>query len=214
MPFDLAGFVRRWPYAYHLTSRGNLRSIASSSRLESACSLMTKAECEEWLRTKRVKSLQMTLNETQISIRDQAPLYSANIRFEGGWEFPDLIEAINGLVFFWPGDGHGPNSYGRRHYNRYAVENPVVLRTSTPDLIAKNPDNVPLFCACNSGSPRHSGGTASPRGPETFQTAVDFTRSVSKVIEPTFKSLVLLPSSAEFRFSPADRWTDLAEHRR
>src|SRR5687767_6744778 len=73
-----------------------------------------------------------------VHIRDQAPLHRGNVRLEGGWSFDDLVRAINGRVFFWPGTERGPINYGIRHFERYETEQPAILRVSAEELVALN----------------------------------------------------------------------------
>jgi hypothetical protein len=206
MPFGLNAFVIRWPYAYHLTSSKNLPSIHAARYLESAYSLLTKAGRHDLLRQKRTTHIKIRVNGVEIWLRDQAPLHGANIAFEGGWQFCDLVEALNRLVFFWPGSAPGPNDYGRRHFERYRAEGPLIIRVPTADLLSENSQVAPLFCAFNSGSPRYSAGLPSPRGPQTFVSGVQFPRTAPKVVELTFPVGIRLPARTEHSFSPDGPW--------
>jgi hypothetical protein len=79
---------------------------------------------------------------------------------------------------------------------RYATEQPLILRVKVRDLIDANPDTNPQFCRYNSGAPRCSPkrpGRRSPRGPDTFVAASDFSGSPSKVVELVFPTAVKLP---------------------
>jgi hypothetical protein len=62
MPIEIEEFVRRWPYAYHLTSRDNLGSIYSSGRLETAYALLVEAGRHDMLRKKRDQSMKVLVN--------------------------------------------------------------------------------------------------------------------------------------------------------
>jgi len=208
---SLEKFVSRWPYAYHLTSRNNFRPIHSSGRLESASSLLIKAGRVDLAREKRSTCMNILVKGVEISLRDQAPLHEKNIAFEDRWQFGDLVEALNGLVFFWTGKASGPNPYGLRHFERYAAESPILLRVDNSELLAANPEVTPLFCGFNSGSPRYSNGAASPRGPRTFLDAREFAGTPRKVVELTFPSDVLLPPTTEYGHSPGGPWTELSE---
>ena len=130
MPFDLNTFIGARPWVYHLTSKDNFPTIRQQRRLESASELIGKANLPELLRRRRPTHISIRVAEADIQLRDQAPLHAANIAFEDGWQLPDFIEQLNKLVFFWPGSATGPSRYGRRHFDRYESENPVLLRNS------------------------------------------------------------------------------------
>jgi hypothetical protein len=213
MPFTLQAFSAMRPYAFHLTAEENLRSIRERGRLESASLLMDQAGRPELLRLKRSKHVSVFISGVEIQLRDQAPLHAANVAFEQSWGFADLVEELNKLVFFWPGKIEGPNQYGRRHFDRYRSESPVLLRVRTDALIARNSDIIPLFCRYNSGSPRYSGGNPSPRGPSTFLSVADFPGRPGHVVELTFPGRVALPNSAEFGFTPDGPWHNLYTER-
>jgi hypothetical protein len=124
----------------------------------------------------------------------------------GGWNFEDLVEALNERVFFWPGTEHGPIDYGLRHFARYESECPLTIRVRTDDLFEANPRSIPEFCDRNSGSPRYSGGRASPRGPDTFVMASRFTGAPSRVVELTFTGSVRLPEVWQVGTRPDGPW--------
>ena len=209
MPFALNALVSRWPYAYHLTSSKNVPSICVAGRLESAATLLVRGGRHDLLRQKRAKHTRVQVSSSDIWLRDQAPLHEANVAFEDGWSFGDLIKALNQLVFFWPGSAHGPNDYGRRHFERYQHEGPAIVRVPTSDLLWSNPDVTPLLCGFNSGSLRFSGGVASPRGQQTFLPADQFPRTPSKVVELTFPVAILLPTTTERGLSLDGPWSPL-----
>src|SRR5579864_8684024 len=210
MPFALRTFSAARPYAYHLTSRDNLRLIREECCLECASGLIVRAGRPELLRQRRRRHILIRVREADIQLRDQAPLHEANIAFQDGWQLGDLVEELNRLVFFWPGTAYGPNLYGRRHFARYQNENPVLVRIATAALMAQNPEATPLFCCFNSGAPRYSGGRASPRGRNTFVPANHFSGGLSDVVELTFPDRVLLPTSTEYGSTPDGPWYDLA----
>lgn len=137
------------------------------------------------------------------------PLLEGNVALKEGWQFGDLVEALNRLVFFWPGNTLGPNDYGRRHFEHYRHEHPVIIRTPTKDLFAWNATITPLFCAFNSGSPRWSAGVPGPRGPDTFLPAERFSRRLSEVVELMFLDHVRLPERAETGLLPDGPWNNL-----
>ena len=206
MPFGIDAFVARWPFAYHLTSSENVQRIRSTGRLETAAALMERAGCLEWLRVKRSEHVEVVVNGAAVMLRDQKPLYERNVLWADGWQLGDLVEALNRRVFFWPGGISGPRDHGRRHFERYRDEGPVILRAPILDLLSCNPGMIPMFCAFNSGSPRWSGGQASPRGMDTFVGAERFPRRVSEVVELTFAGGVDLPNMTEVSRSVDGPW--------
>jgi uncharacterized protein DUF7002 len=131
MTLDIAAFVRSRPYAYHLTSRNNLPSIVTNRRIDSAATLILKDGRTDLLRRRRPEQVVVKADDHEVSLRDQEPLHRGNVILRGGWSFDDLVEALNSRVFFWPGTADGPNDYGRRHFGRYRVEEPVIVRLRT-----------------------------------------------------------------------------------
>ena len=144
-----------------------------------------------------------------ILVRDQAPLHSGNLELPNGFSFADFIESINRNVFFWPGTEAGPISYGLRHFERYRQERPVLLRVDYQSLILSNPAAIPLFCKYNSGAPRCSNGKKSPRGLNTFLSAVAFNGTPSQVVEVTFRSAIKLPAGTKIGRHPNGPWHSL-----
>src|SRR5262249_59348981 len=112
-------------------------------------------------------------------------------------------------MFFWPGDDTGPRDYGRRHFEHYKKEQPVILRMDFESLRDVNPHIAPQFCRYNSGSPRCSYGKKSPRGPDTFVPAENFNESAKKVVEVTFESEIILPANARYARDPEGPWRAL-----
>jgi hypothetical protein len=210
VPFTAARFAKIRPYLFHLTDRDNLDAICSARVLRSAASLMRQAGDESFLRRKRRESLPIVIGGATIRIRDQQPLHSGNIRFDSEWTLERVIESLNERVFFWPGTGHGPISYGVRHFERYAHERPVILRVQTPSLFAENPDATPLYSCVNSGSPRCSKGLGSARGPRTFVACADAGFTPSKVVEVTFANEIALPAIIEIADSILGPWRRVA----
>lgn len=206
MAFTLKSFLQIRPYLYHLTARHNLPRIQSQRRLHSAKELMEQAESTSLLRRKREDCCCLTIEEVRVHIRDQRPLYPKNIELDKDWTFEDFVEALNRQIFFWPGKENGPIEYGVRHFKRYASERPIILRVQSVEVFAANPSGVFRFCRFNSGSPRWSGGSPSPRGPNTFLSCdqVDFTPS--EVVEVTYEESLKLPSRFEVGDSPQGPW--------
>jgi len=176
--------------------------------LESTTSLIDKAGRRELLKQRRAESCLINVRGKSIRLQSQWPLHAENINFQGGWDLESLIECLNGLVFFWPGTKDGPVSSGRNHFESqsWAKWEPVAIRVATRELFDANPDSAPLFSPYNSGSPRFSGGKPSPRGPETFLPADQFSRNPSKVVELTFPRDVRLPRSSQRSSSPNGPW--------
>lgn len=151
----------------------------------------------------------VTIGNTLILLRDQAPLHRGNLKLPNGFSFEEFVESLNRRVFFWPGTTKGPISYGLRHYERYRQESPVLLRINYQSLVQVNPSAVPLFCRYNSGSPRCSNGRKSPRGPDTFVPTTDFKGTPSQVVEVTFSSEIELPAHTKFGTKPNGPWSFL-----
>jgi hypothetical protein len=177
--------------------------------LESATRLLTAAGNAGVLSQKRSQIVEAVINGEMVLVRDQAPLYAGNVRFRNGWAIQDLLRDLNSRVFFWPGTGRGPVSYGVRHFQRYEAERPVIMRIGLLSLLEANEGVLPRFCRFNSGSPRCSGGLGSIRGPNTFLTAdvADFTPG--KAVEVAFLDKVLLPADAQIGNSPNGPWRSL-----
>jgi hypothetical protein len=207
MPFDTQRFLSLRPYVYHVTWTGNTARIRSTGQLQSAATLINKAGCNERLRERRSDNLQLRVGKGDIRLQSQSPLHAGNISFDNGWDMGDLVEYLNGLVFFWPGTAEGPNPYGQRHLESLRrAGSSALLRIGTTDLLKSNPTAVPLFCPFNSGSPRCVGARKSPRGSNTFLPSDMFLGTCKDVKELTFLTHVLLPKSTEFRSSPNEPW--------
>lgn len=202
-------FTKARPYLFHLTHRDNLRHIRELGCLLPASTLMQRANHPELIRTVRRGSRQLSVDGRAITIRDQDKLHKGNMRAPDGFAFEDLVEILNGRVFFWPGAAGGPISYGIRHFERYRSEKPVILRIGSQSLLAVNAGAVPRFCRYNSGSPRCSNGKGSPRGPETFKLSGEFHETPSKVIEVTFDQPIALPQETEYGAAPNGPWHSL-----
>src|SRR5882762_1051942 len=103
MALDLAAFVKTRPFAYHLTSRNNLKSISESQRIDSAAELILKDGRRELLWHRRLEHVVVRVDGRKVWLRDQSPLYEGNLVLTGDWSFEDLLAGLNGRVFFWPG---------------------------------------------------------------------------------------------------------------
>jgi hypothetical protein len=197
------------PYLFHLTHRDNLNHIRELARLFPAAVLMERAKQTDLIRTLRRGPRQVSFEGRTIVIRDQDRLHRGNTGVPSGFTFEDLIESLNRRIFFWPGASAGPISYGRRHFERYEEEHPVILRIDFQSLLSVNHSASPFYCRYNSGSPRCSDGKKSPRGPNTFVSATDFHETPSKVVEVTFDTEIILPPTTQFGMHPAGPWKKL-----
>ena len=206
MSFDLAAFIALRPYLYHLTAADNVTAIRSAGALCSATALAERAGRHEVTASRRSHHVGVTVEGATAVLRDQAPLHERNMRLEDGWSFAEIISSLNGRVFFWPGTPTGPIAHGQRHFSRYAMERPALMRLETRRLFDANPDRAPLFCKYNSGSPRWSGGVAAPRGPSTFIDAQHASFSAGAVVEVTFIDAVTLPDVVEWADDAGGPW--------
>jgi hypothetical protein len=190
---DLQKFISTRPRLYHLTARSNVSLIAAAGRIDSATSLLEGAGQAAAVRQRRRKSITVGANGKMVHIRDQAPLHAGNMSLPAGWTFEDFVTHLNNHVFFWPGTLDGPIEYGRRHFERYAEEDNLVLVIDTAAMIDANPRPGIHFCRYNSGSPRCTGGNPSPRGPNTFVPAAAYQGNPSSVVEAVFPGGAILP---------------------
>lgn len=193
MAVDIARFLQLRPYLYHVTARENLDMLADTMRLEPAASLMRRSGRNDLLRWRRSSTVRLTPGVGEVVLKDQAPLIEENVALTHGWTFADFVEYLNEHVFFWPGTAVGPIKAGVRLHGHYENALPLVIRASTSDLLAANPDAIPLFCALNSGAPRQQGGRRVARGPHLFTIGSDFPRREREVVELAFRSGVELP---------------------
>lgn len=190
---DLKQFAAIRPSLFHITATSNVSMIRQSEQILPAKELLDAAGRSELVRQKRSTMVNVEVDGEQISIRDQAPLYRGNVTFRDGWAFEDLIEHLNAHVFFWPGNRSGPIAFGRRHFGRYAPKrDTTVLELETESVLGVNGQLAPRFSRYNSGSPRCTGGSGSPRGKDTFQLVEDFDGTPSKVVEVVFPGSVSL----------------------
>lgn len=206
---ELENYADTRPYLYHLTHRDNLNHIRDLQRLFPAAVLLEKAGRIDLMRTPRRYSVQLTVDNRTIVLRDQRPLYEGKMRLPRGFTFGQFVETLNRRIFFWPGNESGPTDYGKRHFECYKDEKPVILRIDFRSLSHINFSINPLFCRYNSGSPRVTNGNRSPRGPNTFLSAANFYETPSKVVEVTFDSAITLPTDTEFGVHPEGPWKKL-----
>jgi hypothetical protein len=207
MPFSLESFVKLRPFLYHLTSADNLDLTRSMRRLKPAAEFIKASGSDDLLRRRREGSCFLLPGSVGARLQSQSPLRVGNITFSSAWTLGDLIECLNGLVFFWPGTQAGPSRYGTNHFASSSWdEKPVALRVDTAKLFESNPGNDPLFCRFNSGSPRCVNGRKSPRGPNTFMPAEAFLGARSEVVEVAFRRSVHLPDATALKRSHSDLW--------
>jgi len=197
------------PYLFHLTHRANVDFMRETASLLPAAILMERGGRNDLLRSRRSTHVSISVGGRVVWLRDQGPLHEGNAKLSKGYTFEDLIESLNRRIFFWPGTAVGPISYGKRHFERYEEEKPVILRIHFDTLVQANPGAMPRYCRYNSGSPRCSNGKKSPRGPDTFVPADEFNHSPSKVVEVTFDTEILLPTNTEFGQHPEGPWKKL-----
>ena len=194
---DLDEFARTRPCLWHLTDAGNVERIRRTERLECAATLLRAGGCAACIGKRRKSSCVVRVDGKKVHIRDQKPLRDGNMRLPECWSFERFVKFLNGHVFFWPGTAQTPKDRGKGHFKRYVDECPMgsvtVLRVPTEDLFEAN--CPPLFSRYNSGSPRHSKGEPSPRGPDTFIRGGAFPLPPSKVIEVVFRKSAVLPST-------------------
>jgi hypothetical protein len=209
MPFPLDQFALLRPYLYHLTAATNIARIRRTMRLESATRILEAAGETTLVRSRRRESRIVTVYGESVHVRDQAPLHQGNMALDNGWTFEDFVAHLNGRVFFWPGSTAGPISYGVRHFARYEMDAPAILRIPTAVLFASNPDAIPLFCRYNSGSPRCSYGNKSPRTARTFEPASEAPYRASEVVEVTFEDAITLPPECQHGAGLTGPWRRL-----
>jgi hypothetical protein len=206
----IKAYAQARPYLYHLTDRSNLDHICETNNLLSAAIFMERAGRTDLLRVRRRGHERVTVANRVILIRDQAPLHRGNVSLPRGYTFEQFVESLNRRIFFWPGTDAGPISYGVRHFERYQPEHPAILKIDFQSLIDSNPAAYPRYCRFNSGSPRCSYGQKSPRGPNTFLSADQFSGTPSKVVEVTFDGPLVLPEDTKVGRNPAGPWCQLS----
>jgi hypothetical protein len=206
MAFTLERFIAIRKYLYHFTAAENLSAIRTERKLDSAA-ILTGRHGIVCPPTKRAVPMLNSSATAEFWLQTQAPLRVGNISFDQGWDIERFVNRLNGLVFFWPGDGDGPIAYGQRHAagNDWPTK-ATAIRVETRALIDAHPRNSPLFCPYNSGAPRYSDGKASPRGRSTFLPAEAFERTAGKVKEVVFEGTVLLPICTQYFEVESEKW--------
>lgn len=207
MRFSLTEYARRRPFLYHITAKENLGVIRDTEMLYSTVLLVGRAGRPEVLKDRRRQSMNICLPEGLVVLRNQAPFHVGNIEFRGGWDLEHLLRALNNKIFFWPGTEAGPIDYGRRHFAAYR-DTDAILRLPFTALLSSNP----VFCKYNSGSPRHTGGRKSPRGPDTFLSVERWPFGIGEVAEVAFEWELSPPNSSTWSESVAGPWEPLFSH--
>lgn len=195
---ELNQFIKIRPHIYHLTDERNLESILATGKLLSTEQLVNVSNLQnknEFLTTRRREHAVVTVDGVDFYIRDQRPLSLKILQgcLDKGCSTEDFIAYLNSKVFMW-----GKMAGLESHYARYIAQNeePIILRFKTEEVFALNP--VPKFTRLNSGAPRSSSylnGKGSPRGLNTFQSAVEYFNSASTVNEVVFDNHCVLPQS-------------------
>ena len=196
MAFTIEKFTSLRPYLYHLTYGANLNRIRRESALVSAATLLRAANDPHRNRERRKGAMRVRVDGDTVVIRDQDPLHKGAIDFMDGFTFEELVQFLNGFVFFWPGTDKGPSEYGKRHFERYAKDDSFVIRVPTAAMLQAN-QGAALFSKYNSGAPRCSNGKHTPRGKDTFIAADRADFIASEVVEVVFRAKAGLPSSAQ-----------------
>ncbi|AZI24160.1 hypothetical protein EA772_01910 [Pedobacter sp. G11] len=185
---DLERFIQQRPYLYHLTNAQNAESILAEKKLYSANQIiyMSGDHSDNVNRQRRVGHQEIKVGEKSYFLRDQRPISQKALEkcLTDGWKMPDFLYYLNDRVFMWP-----TLDRLRRHYNRYALENPVIFRFPTRETIEANPHVK--FCRLNSGATRansYLGGKPPERGKNSFLSAENFLLPLREVAEVTFEN--------------------------
>lgn len=204
---ELIDFIKRNQYLYHLTDTNNISNILetgqiiSTERIVAASDLPNKVD---FLSSKRNSHFIIQANGFDYRVRDQQPIsikvLSRSLTHD--WTPDQFIYLLNNRVFFWPNLNRLT-----RHYNKYANENPQIIRVRTDEVFDLNP-NIE-FCRLNSGATRCNSswnGNAPERGPETFLTANNYLLPINTVAEVTFPELCILPNEIQIANNPNGAW--------
>jgi hypothetical protein len=211
MSFSEDDYARVRPFLYHLTAQENVSRLRQLRELQSAATLLRLADRAQSVTHPRPEHLPIEVRGERVILRDQAPLHEGNIQFSDGGSFPDFVQYLNQHVFFWSGWRMQPSDYGRRHFQHYSSERPVILRAPFLSIRKRNPLSRPLFCKYNSGSPRWSHGRPSPRGPDTFSPAENSTFTPGDVVEVVFRDSIALPDDTQYARALTGPWRPLWE---
>lgn len=209
MSFSEEEYAAGRPFLYHLTDRRNVARIRRTRKLQSAATLFELAKQLELVSDRRSEASPIEVDGERVYLCDQAPLHNGNIQFSAGWSLPKFVEHLNQHVFFWSGWSRRPVPHGVRHFKRYSLKQPVTIRSTFHAVRGKNPGAELLFCKYNSGSPRCSNGQRSPRGPETFSTALSCCFGPGEVVEVVLRNSVVLPDGTECANDIGGPWRPL-----
>ncbi|HEY5463227.1 MAG TPA: hypothetical protein VIJ95_08220 [Hanamia sp.] len=185
---EIEKFIQDRPYLYHLTSKENAMKIINQKSLYSTNRLIDlsgNADYQKIKRERRIGHKEIIIGNQSYFLRDQRPISELALSkcLTHNWKVADFLEHLNDRVFMWP-------TLDRlwRHFNRYSVENPVIFRFPSNEIIELNPHAK--FCRLNSGATRansYLGGKAPDRGPDTFLLATNYNLSVRSIAEVTFE---------------------------
>lgn len=206
MAFQIEDFIRLRPFLYHLTFCESFPPILSSGTLYPASRLLKMSGCAPEKGPRRTRHEEIPIKKWKVRLRDQIPLAQGHIEWEAGWNLDRFVHHLNDHVFFWPGNETEPINMGRNHFDRYASENPALIRVDSRALLLRAGNYQPLFSICNSGAPRSSGGKKQPRGSKTFLSASEISCRPSQVKEVAFRHPVALPMGFSYRLLGVGSW--------
>lgn len=211
MPISPDDLARLRPWAFHTTTPANFAAIRRWRRLRSVADLLKGTPHLHLLRSRRLATHRLTVDDVPIEIRDQQPLQRGHIQFQVNFTFEDLLAELNDRVFFWPGGAGGPGKRGRAHYRRYESLGPaVVRRCSIHDLLALNGIERAYVASSNSGAPRSNPRTGyAVRGPSTFRLLTDASFTPGRVQELSFRGHAQLPAATEWSEGFEGSWQPL-----
>lgn len=209
---EIDKFIERNEFLYHLTDRRNWDIIKEVGSLHSTelivnRSNLDEAEKNKILHNRRPVHAQIPINGFSYFLRDQRPISEKNLIkcLTNGWTVSDFLYHLNRRVFFWP-----TINRLRSHYDRYAHENPIIIKVSSRTMLALNKDAE--FCRLNSGATRSSSylnGAPPERGEDTFQPASLYKLPVRSIAEVTFPNSCELPKKFYIGNCPDGPWEEI-----
>lgn len=208
---DQNRFVALRPFLYHLTDQDNYPNIMKTKRIFSTKEIVENSDIENkqsFLRTRRASHIQISSNDFEYKIRDQKPvsITALSKNLTNGWSTGDFIEHVNKRIFFWC-----QLDRLNRHFKTYEIENPIILRFYSKDIIGLN-GNAVEYCRLNSGATRpssHWGGLIPHRGPRTFLQSDKYTRTPGTVVEVTVVGHCDLPNEGFIAVNPEGPWDSI-----
>lgn len=209
MAFTLDQYIGLRPFLYHVTARENLARLARTRRIDTTSAILEAAGRPNLTRTRRPEAIGVLVGGEPVTLKDQRPLVLANVTFTPGWQAEDYLQYLNEHVYFWPGDALSMIPPGGRLLAHYAPELPGVLRLPVRELLAANPQAVPLFSRYNSGAPRMQRGKPVERGPNLFRPVAEARGQPYNVIEVVFRGSVVLPADTVVAGEP-ETWIPIA----